>query len=119
VIGFTGDLPFGRNWTFDASFTYSERDSQTRNTDTQQQQLIQALNGLGGPLCDQVNGVPGEGDCQYWNPFFSAYFTPDGSPQTDPSLINSPELLNWMVGEIRTVSEQKLTVLDLVVTGDV
>ncbi len=118
VVGLRGDLPFGNNWTFDGSFTYSERDAQGRLTDTKQQQLLLALNGLGGPDCDLVNGTPGTGGCEYWNPFFSAYFTPDGSPQTDPTLTNSPELLNWMVGEIRSVTENKLTVVDLVLTGD-
>ncbi len=118
VVGFRGDLPFGENWTFDTSFTYSERDAQGRITDTKQQQLLLALSGLGGPDCDLVNGTPGAGGCQYWNPFFSAYFTPDGGVQTDPELINTPELLNWMVGEIRSVAENKLTVADFVMTGD-
>src|SRR5690606_9524994 len=62
--------------------------------------------------------LPGQGNCQYWNPFFSAYFTPDGQPQTDPSLINSRELMDWMVGEIRTVAENRLSVVDLIFTGD-
>lgn len=118
VVGLRGDLPFGNNWTFDGSFTYSERAAQGRITDTKQQQMQLALSGLGGPLCDLVNGTPGQDGCQYWNPFFSAYFTPDGSPQTDPTLINTPELLNWMVGEIRSVSQAQNTVLDLVMTGD-
>ena len=118
VVGLRGDLPFGNNWTFDTSFTYSERDAQARNTDTKQQNLILALSGLGGPLCNPLTGIPGQGFCEYWNPFFSAYFTPDGAPQTDPTLTNSPELLNWMVGEIRSVSESRLTVVDAVFTGD-
>ncbi len=118
VIGFRGDLPFGDNWTFDASFTHSERDAQARNTDTKQQNLVLALNGLGGPDCNVISGAPGQGGCQFWNPFFSAFFTPDGARQTDPALTNSPELLNWMVGEIRTVSESRLTVADVVVSGD-
>ncbi len=118
VVGFRGDLPFGNNWTFDASFTYSEHDESARNTDTKQQSLQLALNGLGGPNCNPATGTPGAGGCEYWNPFFSAYFTPDGSPQTDPTLINSPELLNWMVGEILTDVEESLTVVDAVFTGD-
>ncbi len=118
VIGFRGDLPFGNNWTFDTSFTYSEHDEQARNTDTKQQSLQLALNGLGGPDCNPATGTPGEGGCEYWNPFFSAYFTPDGSPQTDPTLANSPELLNWMVGEILTNVEEKALGVDAVFTGD-
>ncbi|MFW6094176.1 MAG: TonB-dependent receptor domain-containing protein [Pseudomonadota bacterium] len=128
VVGLRGDLPFGNNWTFDAAFTYSEHDESTRNTDTKQQNLLLALQGLGGPNCDLTGlaldpgdpdaATPGEGGCEYWNPFFSGYFQPDGSPQTDPELANSPELLNWMVGEIMTDVEETLTVVDAVFTGD-
>jgi outer membrane receptor protein involved in Fe transport len=117
-VGLRGDLPFGENWAFDASFTYSERDSQGRITDTKQQQMLLAANGLGGPNCDLVNGTAGVGGCQYWNPFFSAYFKPDGTRQDDPTLINTPELLNWMIGEVRSVAENKLTVFDMVFSGD-
>lgn len=122
VTGLRGDLMFG-NWTYDASYTFSQRDNQGRNTDTRQQQLIQALNGLGGPNCDPVNGEPGSGNlgtggCFYWNPFGSSLVTPDGSLQDDPMLTNPPELLDWMVGEIRNFTEFEQKVADVVVTGD-
>jgi len=119
VVGIRGDLPFANNWTFDFSFTHSERDAQARNTDTKQQNLQLALNGLGGPNCNIIGGTPGQNGCQFWNPFFSGFFTPEGARQTDAALINSPELLNWMVGEIRTVTESRLSVADLIVSGDV
>ncbi|MEE4383113.1 MAG: TonB-dependent receptor, partial [Pseudomonadales bacterium] len=117
VAGVRGDLT--GSWTYDASLTRSERFIQTRGTDTNQQNLLLALNGLGGPLCNSATGAPGTGNCEYYNPFYSAFFTPDGSPQTDPTLTNSPELLNWMVGEFRTNQEATQTVADIVVTGDV
>ena len=116
VIGARGDL--GGTWTYDASLTRSERFIQTRGTDTIQQNLNLALNGLGGPRCNAASGTPGTGNCEYYNPYFSAFFTPEGSPQTDPTLTNSPDLLNWMVGEFRTNQEATQTVADVVVTGD-
>ncbi|MFU8816712.1 MAG: TonB-dependent receptor plug domain-containing protein, partial [Pseudomonadales bacterium] len=126
VGGFRGDLPFiGDTWTFDTSFTYSERQDQTRNTDTRQQQLELAVQGVGGPRCNPLapnargSGNRGEGECFFWNPFFSGTFQADGSPQTDPMLRNSPELLQWMVGQIRTVTRNELQVFDLVATGEV
>jgi len=117
VSGLRGDLGFS-NWTYDASFTFSQRQNQGRNTDTRQQQLIQALNGLGGPDCDTVNGTPGQDGCEFFNPFGSALVKPDGSLQDDPTLANSPELLEWMVGEIRNFTEFEQKVVDVVATGD-
>ncbi len=125
VTGVRGDLGFS-NWTFDATFNFSEQNADARNTDTKQQQLLLALNGFGGPSCNAGvagtvagSGNAGTGNCFFFNPFFSAFFKPDGSPQTDPALTNSPELLSWMVGEIRSQVKNSLTVGDLVFTGDV
>ena len=126
VTGIRGDLPFS-NWTFDASFNYSEQNADARNTDTKQQQLQLAANGYGGPNCNPVPGtlpgtgndnIPNNGQCFYWNPFYSSFFNPSGALQTDPALTNSPELLQWMVGEIRSQVQSTLTVGDLVLTGD-
>jgi iron complex outermembrane recepter protein len=126
VVGFRGDLPFS-NWTFDGSFNFSEQNADARNTDTRQQQLQLAVNGYGGPNCNPVPGttpgtgndnIPGNGECYYWNPFYSAFFTPTGAPQTDPALINPTDLIRWMVGEIRSQVRSNLTVGDFVMTGD-
>ncbi|MEE4383912.1 MAG: TonB-dependent receptor [Pseudomonadales bacterium] len=116
VIGTRGDL--GDSWNYDFSVTRSERKANERGTDTNQQNLQLALNGLGGPLCNAATGTPGVGNCEYYNPYYSAFFTPDGSPQTDPALANSPDLLSWMVGEFRTNSTATQTVTDLVISGD-
>ena len=116
VIGARGDL--SGSWTYDVSLARSQRDIQTRGTDTNQQNLTLALSGFGGPTCNPVTGAAGVGACEYYNPYYSAFFQPDGSPQTDASLANSAELLNWMVGEFRTNQEATQTVFDAVVTGD-
>lgn len=38
-----------------------------------------ALNGFGGADCDPVNGVAGEGACEYFNPFATSYTTSPNS----------------------------------------
>lgn len=117
VLGIRGDLPFGDDWEYDLALTRSERDGQARGTDTNQQNLVNALNGFGGPNCIAATGTPGVGNCEYYNPFYSAFFNPDGTRTTDPALANSPELLNWMVGEFRSNTEAKQIVVDFVANG--
>jgi len=119
VSGLRGDLGFG-NWTYDTSFTFSQRQNQARNTDTRQQQLELAFRGFGGPNCDAAapDRVPGQNGCEFFNPFGSALVKPDGSLQDNSELTNSPELIDWMVGEIRSFSEVQQKVVDVVVTGD-
>lgn len=121
MLGVRGDLGFAGNWVYDVSFTRSERDVNARGTDTNQQNVENALRGFGGPNCiaSDPDQDPGVGPCEYYNPFFSAFFNPDGTRQTDPALANSPELINWIVGEFRSNTEVTQTVLDAVFTGDV
>jgi outer membrane receptor protein involved in Fe transport len=123
VLGLRGELPFGEDWEYDASFTRSERNNDARNTDTIQNHLNLALNGLGGPLCDPASGTAGSGNagtgqCFYYNPFFSAFFAPDGSRQTDPNLITPPDVIQWMVGEIKSTTDSEQMVFDFVANGD-
>ena len=122
--GVRGDLEFIDGWTYDLSFLFGNRRNQGRNTDTRQQQLEQALVGLGGPLCNSLTGTPGSGNmgtgnCFFFNPFGSALVQPDGSRQTDPMLRNDVDMLEWMVGEIRSISDTTTKVVDFVITGDV
>ncbi|MCC5872134.1 MAG: TonB-dependent receptor, partial [Gammaproteobacteria bacterium] len=122
--GIRGDLEFIDGWTYDLSFLFGKRKNQARNTDTRQQQLELALAGRGGPLCNSLTGTPGSGNmgtgnCFFFNPFGSALVKPDGSIQDDPMLRNDVDMLEWMVGEIRSVSETTTKVVDFVITGDV
>lgn len=125
VLGLRGDFPLelASQWTYDVSFTYSQRDGQARGPDTNQQNLQAAVAGLGGPRCNPARGTPGSGnagtgDCYYYNPFFSAFFKPDGTRQDDPALVNPTDLTQWMVGEFRSNSKNEQTTIDAVVTGD-
>jgi iron complex outermembrane recepter protein len=127
ILGMRGDLAIGSGWSYDTSFTRSERNQTTRGTDTIQQNLQLAIRGLGGANCNAATGTPGSGnagsttagnECYWYNPFFSGFFAPDGSTQTDAALANPVSLYNWMIGEFRTGSEQTQLVWDFVTTGD-
>jgi iron complex outermembrane recepter protein len=128
ILGLRGDIDIGRGWFFDTAITRSERDQTTRGTDTNQQSLNLAIRGLGGANCNAATGTPGSGnagsiaagnECYYYNPFFSGFFQPDGTPQSDPMLRNPRELYEWMIGEFRTGAETTQIVWDFVATGDI
>jgi iron complex outermembrane receptor protein len=54
----------------------------------------------------------GQGGCEFYNPFLTS--------QTDPSVANSPELLDWMVEDVlRADKRNKLMVFDAVVGGEI
>ena len=122
VAGFKGD--FNDNWSYDVSFNRSERFTQNRNTDSFTNEVSASLQGFGGFGCDPFNdtagsGNAGTGSCFFFNPFASASVLPDGSPQTDPALMNSPELLDFVVGEARSTTDVTSSVFDAVVSGTI
>ncbi|MCZ6854208.1 MAG: TonB-dependent receptor, partial [Gammaproteobacteria bacterium] len=138
VLGALWDFEIGdRSWTIDASYTASEHDQAETNTqDTLSAQMELSINGLGGPNCDIVNGTPGDGNlryaasggvfndpaggnCFYFNPFGNDAFARDGSRQTDLTLINPPELMNYLAGRVTSDAEYRQRVYDVVATGDI
>ena len=92
-LGTEIDFAFGNgSWSGDFSVTSSlaRANSRTRS-DTITSKTNLAYVGRGGPGCDPVTGIAGSGnmgtgDCFFYNPFASARFQPDGSPQTDISV---------------------------------
>jgi len=130
ILGLRGDLPFGDNWIYDTSLTRSERDQTARGTDTDQGKLQLAINGFGGPNCNSTlaGSQPGSGnlgnvsagrECFYYNPYFSSFFKPDGTPQDNPLLKTPRAVIEWMIGEFRTQTKSEQLVWDFVTTGDV
>ena len=122
VLGVQGDL--NDTWSYDVSFTRSERLTQNRNTDSLTNEVAASLQGFGGFDCDPFtdtagSGNDGTGSCFFFNPFASASVNPDGSPQTDPTLTNSPELLDFLVGEARTTTDATTSVFDAVISGSI
>lgn len=121
VGGFRGNLPFiGDSWTYDLSYAVSEHtDVEADLLDTITPNYLAALQGFAGFNCDRSTGTAGVGPCSYFNPFASSFIRPDGSPQTDPSLINSQETIDF-VGQLRErILEQTNKTFDFVATGNV
>ncbi len=133
VVGASYDFQFmDRDWTLDVSATSSEHASDTSQVqDTLSSHMELAINGLGGPECDVINGTPGEGNlafaasggdfnagqCYYFNPFGSSRFARDGTRQTDLSLVNPQGLYDWLAGRITSDTNYRERDIDLLLTG--
>ena len=134
VLGSVWDFTLGdREWALDASYTATEHDGATTQVqDTLSSHMELAIKGLGGPNCDVVDGMPGEGNkayaasggdfdagtCYYFNPFGNAHFARDGSVQDDLELRNPKELYEWLLGRVTLDEEYRQRVIDLVASGD-
>lgn len=66
----TGELDTG---FWEISYTAARNDFLFTVNDTLAQEFQNALRGLGGQGCDPVTGTPGEGACEYFNPFATSY----------------------------------------------
>lgn len=135
-VGVTWDVEVaGRSLTADVSYTASEMDrALTEIQDTQSVEMELAINGFGGPNCNPFddNDQAGSGNlayaasggdfnagtCYYFNPFGSAYVTPEGDRQTDLTLRNPDELYQYLLGRTTSDSSYKQRVLDATIAGD-
>ena len=68
-----------------------------------------ALNGLGGGQCNPLTGTPGQGDCEYFNPFATSYTT---SP-------NSQYVIDSFIGRQTIDSKSDLEVMEGFASFDV
>ena len=136
VFGLEYNTMFGDNeWTFDLNYTASNHDSQeTQVQDTVSSHMELAIRGLGGPNCDVSNGgVPGSGNqayaasggvfddgtCYFFNPFGNAHWDRSGNPdQTDLTLVNPPELYEWLVGRASRDDDYRQRIIEFVASGD-
>jgi iron complex outermembrane receptor protein len=143
VGGINWDFDLGdREWNMNLSLTESNHNSATTQVqDTLSTHMELALSGLGGPNCDLVNGVPGDGNaayqatggdfaagsCYFFNPFGNSQFDRNGSqydignlPAGDPALelVNPPELYTWLLGKASSDVEYEQRVIDLVFAGE-
>ncbi|EMD83019.1 TonB-dependent receptor domain-containing protein [Pacificimonas flava] len=84
--------------------------------------LQNALNGLGGPNCDPATGTPGEGGCQWFNPFVTA--GPQNpalgldNPFYIPGAENDPDLLRYIQIPVGTNQREEQFVIDFVTSGE-
>jgi len=108
VGGFNGSL--GDNWEYDTSISYSSNNVKESSPTVLQQRFADAINGLGGPNCDTVNGTPGVGGCLWFNPFSTRF--------TDPALANDPSIEPFMRSTNDLDQTADLLVFDAVLTRD-
>ncbi|MEO1100518.1 MAG: TonB-dependent receptor, partial [Pseudomonadota bacterium] len=120
-IGMDGPL-FDGAVNYDFNLAWSVRNRKTEGQDMSVERSAFALRGLGGPGCDPATGTAGVGPCEYYNPFSNAIQTSAvtglDNPGFDPSVANSPELLDWLIEEFYSKTKNELLVADLVFSGD-
>lgn len=95
------------DWTYDVAFTRAESSGTVRTEDTITANFQNALLGLGGTGCDPATGVPGEGPCEFFNPFATSFST----------IPNSQSVLDSIIGTQVLDNDAELTVIDAVVSG--
>ena len=109
------------NYTLAAN--YSTRKRHTSGQDMFVERMAFALDGLGGPNCNQTTGIAGVGGCQYFNPFSNAIAESvvvggGVNPQFNPAVANSPEMIRWLYGKQASHVRNELFVIDAVVSGE-
>ena len=114
AIGLEWDVEVAGNpWVVTANITASDHSSQVSQVqDTLSTHMELALNGYGGPNCDLVNGVPGDGNtsyaasggdfgagsCYFFNPFGNSAWERDGTQGfSNGELTNPKELYEWLM----------------------
>lgn len=135
VFGIEWDVEFAGNpWVVTANVTASDHSSQVAQVqDTLSTHMELALNGWGGPNCDLINGVPGDGNtayaasggdfgagsCYFFNPFGNSAWERDGTQgYSNGELTNPPELYEWLIGRASSDSDFGQRVFDIVAAGD-
>lgn len=124
--GLNGEIANGLH--FDVAATYSENTSRQTTSDVLVDRLQLALRGLGGPNCDSqpsvagIQGSPGVGGCQWFNPFSTALAgnsaTGSVNPQYNPAVANSREVIDWFYKEFERNRTTTLLVMDAVLSGE-
>ncbi|GGB75248.1 MULTISPECIES: TonB-dependent receptor plug domain-containing protein [Henriciella] len=120
----TGQWSNGVTW--DTALSWSTTEGERITNDTYINGLTIALQGFG--LCGDANtgavpagAVPGQGGCEYYNPFSNAIqagaINGNANPQYNPALANSAALADWMTDGVGTVVTTDLLVWDASVSG--
>ncbi len=135
TTGISGDIG-DTGWYYDVSYVRGINNYRLFSSDGLKNETNLALQGLGGKDCNPVTGIPGVGPCHFYNIFGSGFlsdpsakipvFDVDGNPIIDPStgtqvmapVLNSREILDYIVGEITIDGRSDISVVDAVVSGD-
>jgi iron complex outermembrane receptor protein len=123
-LGLNGEFDNGIGW--DTAVTYMQVDTYLETPDIVVNRLQLALRGLGGPNCNPTTGTPGAGSCLWFNPFSNGVqrssVTGNANPffagNSNPAVVNSLEVLDWMHQYRIDDRESNLLVADAVLNGD-
>lgn len=139
-LGFKGELFDG--WQWDLNTGYNEALRHADIPDTLQREYQNSLFGFGGSGCDVGNrtaglapnaavGVstvdqitaatglmPGQGPCQFFNPFASAFLNPDGQNINGQTLGNPQDVIDGFTGRLKTDVTTDLLYVDGLLTGE-
>lgn len=120
----TGEWSNGVTWN--TALSWSTTEGERITNDTYINGLSIALQGFG--LCGDPNtgavpagAVPGQGGCEYYNPFSNSIpegaINGDANPQYNAALANSAALADWMTDGVGTVVTTDLLVWDASLSG--
>jgi len=112
LAGIRGEMAPASAMQYDLSLAYAGNQAESRTGDTLSDRWQSALLGFGGADCS--GPLAGQNGCEYYNPFASAIV---GSPNFDPALANSAELLSWMRAEVVQENTSQLMVADATLAG--
>ena len=115
------DGTFDNGIGFDVGLSWSERQRDIGGSDMFIERMAFALDGLGGPNCNQATGTPGVGDCLWFNPFSNAIETSaitGANPNYNPAVANSQELIDWMTATTGSMTTNELLVFDAIFNGE-
>ena len=108
------EAPLGDSgWDWTISGTYSTNDSRFVDVEAIRGRLDLALRGLGGRSCNPATGTPGQGNCQYWNPFANRMTASPGDAH-----FNDPDVLDWFSAGRSIDGGADLTTLDVMLTSN-
>lgn len=99
------------NWRLEAGFTLSENEFRVTAEDVLVDRFDAAIRGFAEAGCEPPV-APAEGVPYCW-------FNPFGTALTGEGTINSPELLDWLIGRFDFDAKSELATLDGVVTGEI
>jgi len=99
----------GSSWSYDLGATFGTNSHDLSTEDTVTSRLQSALFGFGGFGCNPATDAPGQGPCQFFNPFATSF----------GPFPNSPELLDFLIDTQVIESQSDLLVLDAVFSGTI
>lgn len=134
AIGLDGTL-FEDQLNYNVSLSWSKRERDIGGNDMYIERMGYALNGFGGANCDRSvsggdgtigvgtpNGTPGANGCEYYNPFSNSIqqSAVNGyvNPNYNPAVANSVELMDWLIADTGSSTDNELMVLDATFSGE-